>query len=78
MYFPNYTGKDESTRQEFNRLAESLNDMPVIVVPVLNVEPEKPRIGWLTIADGIDWNPIGAGAPRLVWFNGISWVALDA
>lgn len=38
---------------------------------VLHVEPEKPRDGWVVVADGSDWNP-GSGAGAYLYLSG-SW-----
>jgi hypothetical protein len=75
-YESTYAGEDQSAAQEFSNLSQVLTGE--IVVPNVNVEPERPRYGRVVVADGTDWDPLTAGVPRLVWFNGTSWVALDA
>jgi hypothetical protein len=76
QFFSTYTGQDESARTQFSRLSEVLTGE--LVVPLHNVAPTRPRIGRVVVADGVNWDPLTAGVPRLVWFNGTAWVALNA
>jgi len=48
--------------QELRRIAESFLGIEEIVLPVLNVEPKKPRNGQIVLADGTNFNPGGTGA----------------
>ena len=72
----NYSGDDQSAAQMFLLLQAIINGQ--VDVPVHRAEPAKPRLGRMVVADGTDWDPLSAGVPRLVWYNGSAWVALDA
>lgn len=71
-----YSGEDASAADQFGRLQEILGGQTDI--PVHNAAPAKPRIGRVVVADGTNWDPLTVGVPRLVWFNGNNWVALNA
>lgn len=71
-----YNGEDASAHSMFLLLSEILDGE--LVLDVHNAEPERPRIGRVVVADGSDWDPISAGVPRIVWYNGTAWKALDA
>lgn len=75
-YVNTYSGKDESAAEQFQLLSALLTGE--LLVPVHNAEPARPRMGRVVVADGTNWNPIAAGVPRLVWYNGTAWVALNA
>ena len=47
--------------QELRRIAESFLGVEEVLLPVLNVEPDKPRDGMIVLADGVNFNP-GSGA----------------
>jgi hypothetical protein len=74
MYQPEANLGDTKVYDELVRVAQELNKLPVL--PVVYVEPQKPQIGTIVLADGVHWNPVGAGVLRPVWFNGTAWVAL--
>lgn len=75
-YSPRYAGQDSAAATEFRHLSEVLTGE--IEAPVHNVAPKKPRVGRIVVADGVNWDPLTAGVPRLVWFNGTTWKALNA
>ena len=75
-YASTYNGQDSSAEEQFRLLTEALTGQ--LVVPVHYSAPLRPRQGRIVVADGVSWNPIAAGVPRLVWFNGTTWVALNA
>jgi hypothetical protein len=75
-YVHTYNGEDHSARAQFQRLSEILTGEAF--APVHNAAPKKPRIGRIVVSDGVHWNPIAAGVPRLVWWNGTAWKALNA
>lgn len=60
----------ENIENEFNRIAGGF------AFTLLKAEPPKPRLGQIVLADGVNWDPLTAGAPRLVVFNGSAWVAV--
>lgn len=41
-------------------------------IDVSYAAPLKPRDGDWRIADGINWNPLGTGIKRPVWFDGVT------
>ena len=47
--------------QELRRIAEAFLGVEEIILPVLNVEPKKPRNGQVILVDGTDFDP-GSGA----------------
>ena len=71
-----YQGTDQSAAEQFLALQAVLGGQ--LDVPVHTAAPAKPRQGRIVVSDGTSWNPIGAGVPRLVWYNGTNWVALNA
>ena len=75
-FFSTYVGSDPSVAEQFQRLAEILTGE--IEIPLHYREPDRPRIGRIVVADGTEWDPISAGVPRIVWYNGTAWKALDA
>lgn len=55
---------------ELHNISESLSKVESIILPILYVEPKKPRAGMIVLADGVKWNP-GSGV-GFYGFNG-SW-----
>ena len=47
--------------RELRRIAAGFLAVEGIQLPVLHVEPTRPRNGMVVLADGTDWNP-GSGA----------------
>lgn len=45
-----------------------------ILLPELNVAPDRPRTGMIVLADGTNWNP-GSGAGFYGYYGG-AWVKL--
>ena len=76
-YVNSYNGDDVSAAKQFEFIAQALSALQ-LKAPEYHKEPTRPRTGRIVVADGVDWNPIAAGVPRLVWFNGTTWVALNA
>jgi hypothetical protein len=73
-YHVTYTGEDKSAREQFINLAGILTGE--IIIPLHYAEPARPRIGRMVVADGTEWDPISAGAPAIVWYNGTAWAAV--
>lgn len=67
--------KDPETSRELRRIAEEFN--AIGKMRVFHREPEKAREGFFCICDGTDWNPLGDGIKRPVWFNGVAWSKFD-
>lgn len=61
----------EYVYRELRRLEEELK---LLQLPELSVEPKKPRVGMIVLADGTNWNP-GAGAGFYGYYGG-AWVKL--
>ena len=38
--------------------------------------PATPLTGMLAYSDGVNWDPVSAGAPRYVRYDGAAWAAL--
>lgn len=47
---------------ELRSIAAALIEVDAILLPVLNVEPDKPRDGQIILVDGTNFNPGGTGA----------------
>lgn len=57
---------------EFQAIArEWQQTQPFMLLDELHVQPKKPRLGMLVLADGTDWNP-GSGAGVYV-YRGSAW-----
>jgi hypothetical protein len=75
--FPEVEGNEELADflwKEFQKLSAALLEVDGILLPELNVEPNKPRDGQIVLADGTNWNP-GSGAGFYGRSAG-SWVKL--
>lgn len=75
-YESTYAGEDQQAGDQFLHLAEILTGE--LLLTELHAEPAHPRFGRIVGSDGTDWDPISAGVPRIVWYNGAAWKALDA
>lgn len=62
----------EFLREEFVKVYEGQRS--IYQLPIITVEPNKPREGLLVYADGTEWNP-GSGKGVYV-HNGTTWVKL--
>ena len=47
---------------ELRNIAGALAEVDAVLLPVLHVEPVKPRNGQIILVDGTDFNPGSAGA----------------
>lgn len=59
----------EAVRRELFAIAETFASLATGSLRVLNVAPLKPRDGDTAICDGTNWNPIGDGVKRPVWYD---------
>jgi len=80
FYAPSPTPNDVNElprylRDEFNAIQNAIMQLATGHVDVTNVAPTKPREGDIRLADGVNWNPTGAGK-RFVGYRGGSWVDL--
>ncbi len=51
----------------------TVDEIDLIQMRVLAVEPEKPRAGMLVYADGSNWDP-GSGEGLYRYSSGLAWV----
>ena len=74
VYPPN-TNNPELERWLFEELQNIAGELAAgagaILLPELNVEPDKPRKGMIVLADGTNWDP-GSGA-GFYGYDGTSW-----
>ena len=68
-YRPSETVKDLAVYRELSRIAQILGQLEKGPIRVLHVAPEKPSDGDTAICDGANWNPLGDGIKRPIWFN---------
>jgi hypothetical protein len=57
-------------------LEERLDDLFDIMTKINHSAPERPSLGRLALADGVDWDPGSVGSLAWVWWNGAAWMAL--
>jgi hypothetical protein len=76
MYTPDGTAQDSVVNSELLRISQVLNDLTEDVFTIYYAEPEKPRVGMVKNADGVEWNP-GGGA-GLYFYNGNQWILLSS
>lgn len=60
--------------REFERVEQAVVEFQSLRLVETNVEPTKPRLGDVRLADGVNWNP-GAGAGFYGYYGG-AWVKL--
>jgi hypothetical protein len=58
---------DQETRRELQLIAQELENLRSM--RVLHNAPLKPRDGNFCICDGVNWNPLGDGIKRPIWFD---------
>jgi hypothetical protein len=82
MYSPRFNppndlaGLIRALGEEFNNIAQAQYDRKdVLELPTLYAEPSKPRNGMVAYADGVIWNPTGAGDKYVGYSDGV-WVKL--
>jgi hypothetical protein len=57
-------------------LEERQNDLMDIMTKVNHSPPERPALGRLALADGVDWDPEGIGGLGWAWWDGAAWKRL--
>jgi hypothetical protein len=60
---------DPAVARELQNIANSLNTIIVGRFVVLHSAPAKPQDGQAVICDGVNWNPIGDGVKRPIWYD---------
>lgn len=69
-YTPSATFSDPALVEELQRIAQAIERLRVTPqILVRNSPPPKPFDGQVLIADGVNWNPIGDGVKRPVWYD---------
>lgn len=74
-YRPTGNVQDPATSDELDRIAQEFAMAVARNLEVTNVAPPKPSEGEVRVADGVNWDPIGDGFKRPVWFGGGVWLA---
>ena len=59
--------------QEFQRVTEGFFGIEEIQLPELNVAVAKPRDGMIIFADGVNWEPDGAGGQGYYGYYNAAW-----
>jgi hypothetical protein len=62
--------------EELQKLQRVVAQLAAGHIDMTYVEPAKPREGDIRLADGVEWDPVAAGAPRFVGYYGGAWHAL--
>lgn len=68
-YIPSEKFADPSVEREFRKVAITLNNIIVGKAQVLHVAPVRVSDGAIVICDGVDWNPLGDGIKRPIWYD---------
>lgn len=78
-YAPLAPNLPEAIRRELQAIAETLNGLATGPLRVLSVAPVKPRDGDTAICDGTNWNPLGDGIKRPLWYDesAAAWKKFD-
>lgn len=63
-------------REEFEKIAYAIGQLAAGHIDTTYVEPTKPREGDIRLADGTEWDPVAAGAPRFVGYRDGAWALL--
>lgn len=61
---------------EFQRIQRALQQLAAGHIDTTHAAPLKPRDGDIRLADGTDWDPVAAGAPRFVGYRDGAWALL--
>ena len=59
--------KDPEVVREFREIGKEMENLRRMQVRFS--EPQRPRDGFFCICDGSNWNPLGDGIKRPVWFD---------
>lgn len=62
--------------QELQKIQRAVQLLAAGHIDTTYVAPAKPREGDIRLSDGVEWNPVAAGAPRFVGYRGGAWVLL--
>jgi hypothetical protein len=69
LYRPSDGIQDQEVFRELLRISQVFTFLDKGSIRVLHAAPEKPSDGDTAICDGGDWNPLGDGIKRPIWFN---------
>lgn len=69
---------DPAAMRELQRVEQVLQQFDTKGIRVTHIVPVKPVDGELHICDGVNWNPLGDGVKRPVWFDSATqtWKAM--
>lgn len=56
---------------ELQRISTSMTTPEFVMFQVLHSEPARPSEGTVAYADGVDWNPTGAGGGLHQYISGV-------
>ena len=62
--------------EEFDKIAAAVKALSDGHLEPTSVAPPRPREGDIRLADGTQWNPVGAGASRFVGYRAGAWALL--
>lgn len=81
MYEPNpFSGRPEDIANyllgELYRISDALRNLQIdeVSFTIRHSEPDKPRLGYVYVADGADWNPGYGEGPY--YYNGVEFLPL--
>lgn len=61
--------------EEFQKIAVAVELLQLGHKDVTYEAPARPRLGDFRLSDGVNWNPLALGVPKMVWYNGTTWQA---
>jgi hypothetical protein len=65
-YSPTEIPEDSKVERELHRVGQAMRQ-PVFFV--YHTAPVKPIDGMIVICDGVNWNPLGDGIKRPLWYD---------
>ena len=68
-YEPAEVPDDSKVERELRRVADASR---FTVLNVLAKAPSRPAEGMVVMCDGVNWNPIGDGIKRPIWFDAVT------
>lgn len=77
-YFPGPvpTNTDDIPRyliEEFQKISNAVSLLSDGHLEPMPLPPSKPRLGDFRLSDGVNWDPLALGVPKMVWYDGTAW-----